>query len=211
MSAQSVDSGSATKVDDPILFIQEEANKWSQSHIKDQYLAYGITANHEWDNGTLQIPIADPDTTSGNVNSEIVRVASTFGTKVIQWEVTRIGAIPELPNPFINDKNLVLKNYKIITQSPMLHTDGITHTYKIFGIYEYYMLKPPKPSSDIQMSAPPFDTTTLGENTLSDNNFFENIIGLRVEPESDLQPISEPPPEPPPPPAKKKSPGHLFN
>jgi hypothetical protein len=89
--------------------------------------------------GKLQVPVAGPE----GSESRIVRVAATYGKKIMQWTATREGAMPIIPDPTPSDgRNEELADISINPTCPRLLASGGLH-YVASGQYVFLLRKPP--------------------------------------------------------------------
>lgn len=94
----------------------------------------------------FQLPVArPPSSSSGSQTSSsdstpkttFVQTAAPTSTLVVNFDVECVGAMPSVPDPRLNDPNLVLLDQDLVISSPVVNVDGATPTYAVIGQYVY--------------------------------------------------------------------------
>jgi hypothetical protein len=148
---------------------------WTAEHQQHPYTQYIIKVDYLWDNGVLQLPMAEP--AEGTlVECEVVHHCAPYGKKVVSWTATRAGVKPILPDPTPQDDNEELEGFVVSPLSSVLQADGVTKMYKVTGVYTYILKTPVPPSSGFQFAAVPFDQTPKASNRYESSDFSTNLI-----------------------------------
>jgi hypothetical protein len=130
------------------------ATSYEQSPIKSSWV------NTQ---GIVQIPVASTvassspggggqQSTPSCVNIQLFQPTTK---KVVEWSQTRLGAVPELPDPAILSNSPYSNNYTLLsntvsTNSIEVMADASTMVYRASGVYSYSLLTPPAPGSGMQ-------------------------------------------------------------
>jgi hypothetical protein len=96
--------------------------------------------------------------------------------KMVTWTAERLGSMPDLPNPNVNDTNLVLMDTIIDPAAPELLQDGESHIFRVSGQYTYGMKKAQGSGDQLAMGTVPFTDIPYQENLILPANFVHGII-----------------------------------
>jgi hypothetical protein len=151
--------------------------------------------------GIIQIPIASNIQNSspggspggGNPGSQNqspscvnIQLFQPTSKKIVEWSQTRLGAVPEVPDPVvpsIYSNNYTLLSNTVSTNSIEVMADASSVVYRASGVYSYSLLNPLSPGSSMQSGQymdfpiPPWINATPSQFTqLQPGDFESNII-----------------------------------
>src|SRR5262245_46928475 len=101
--------------------------------LESPYTEYQVQTTYENDEGILQMPVAGPDPTP----AVIIRTHAPCTRKIVRWVAERQGGMPTLPDPEPPTTTQFLKRSLIARASKKLNADGITHRWRVEGMFEY--------------------------------------------------------------------------
>lgn len=112
--------------------------------FKYPYNYYTLSHRYNQPQGVLQLPFASND---DQVTAAILKVHSGIAEKIIEFEGTRDGRPPVIPEPLeeftdANGVRQVLIDFTVITRAPELTSDGHTHRHGIAGKIIYALERP---------------------------------------------------------------------
>lgn len=124
---------------------EDVANQYTDDHSRKQYYTrWAFAVHYFWDEGLMQIPVAEAPPPGGGtrIACEIVREKAPCGSLALVWVAERNGEAPDVPHPESNNQNLVLSKYSITPEAPILDPAGNVRLYKVSGRYEYFLKQP---------------------------------------------------------------------
>jgi hypothetical protein len=154
-----------------------------------RYMVFGCTVAYDYDEGLLQIPVADSPTIAGYTPSQsgqqptsdvrtpsvIVRTHAPKSDKVVRYYARRLGAWPLLPGPDYSDSNLILLRSRTIPEVPILDDSGGLYIYATTVEHHYALVRPVTAQDGFAVGAAPFANATKSQNTLPPAQF---VTGL---------------------------------
>lgn len=114
------------------------------------YLLYKVKTTYVWNEGRLQLPVAQTPggsylgTPSDRPSAKIVRAAAPHGIKIVRIAARRINAMPILPNPRVSmaEGNEPLLSAVVETHSPDINADMKTRVFTVLAEYRYLVIQP---------------------------------------------------------------------
>ncbi len=96
----------------------------------------------------------------------------------VRFEAERIGAPPLLPDPEVNDPNLVLAHDKLTPMTVGVAPDGFTAVYRIGGEYIYFAKNARKAAATVAFGVTPFTSFNYDDAAaqFDPSNFVHGII-----------------------------------
>jgi hypothetical protein len=155
------------------------------------YMDYKTKSHNKLDSGVIQVPMATgvnnapgqgPVGNGGGVTPTSVHIQlfQPFGQKEVKFSITRIGAIPETPDPTVPDSqsnNMDLLNQDVATMAVETMPDGVTLIFRVSGCYDYSYLQAPASTDPIQFDIPPCIMIAPSDTTqIQDEDYEDNII-----------------------------------
>ena len=116
--------------------------------------------------GVQQIPVAG----STGTPAQFAQWSAPTSCKEILFIVTRIGGIPDLPEPEPTDPNEVLLDVQLTPCMPTILPSG-QQVYHVMGRYRYGLTLPVSKESGYKMGALPFASFSKSANTITQANF----------------------------------------
>lgn len=104
------------------------------------YTRYEIVTRVEGDTGIDGDPLAKP---KGQGETAFYREHGGFAMLSVAWLAERLGDVPILPHPILEDELYVLKTYEIAPEAPVPNSDGKSLNWRVRGVYRYILQRPP--------------------------------------------------------------------
>jgi len=104
-----------------------------------------VRCRYEKDRHTYMLGLTSPNGFNGN-SVAFVQLASPTLLFIVDWTACKMGAVPEIPDPTINDTNWVLLDDHWEPTAPGVPGNNITGIYRISGCYVYGHLNPQDPT-----------------------------------------------------------------
>lgn len=127
------------------------------------YLKYDVSVCYRTNYGNLQNPIAGDD----EAGADLVKVTAPYTRKIVEYDIVRQGAKPEIPLPEADTDQQVLHESDVIPCANGRLPNGVP-VYRRMGNYVYFLAQPILPGEEVPVAAPANYTTTLedAENVL---------------------------------------------
>lgn len=150
--------------------------QFTPEHIQTPYGVYSITIKYQNDQGKRMMPIGKLPT-SATKSIAIVSLFSPCCKKFVEWQASREGDYPLVPNAFDPDPNLTLLANDYWFIDPKRMADGFTLNYGMGGIYIYAVNNPVQQGGGFALAFPPYQVNT-GER-MPEANFVDTIINTQ--------------------------------
>lgn len=166
------------------------------------YTKYEVFSHYITSKGIITIPKTITCSTDQNnpnyqpdcnpVSCVNIQLFQPVTMKVVEFSIERIGAVPEVPNPAVNQTykngqinpyygNYTLKSSTISTIGNELMADGFTQVYRITGVFNYSCINPLNDNAKVPFDLPPWVGVLPSIATqVSPNNYEDGIINLPV-------------------------------
>lgn len=144
---------------------------FTDAHKQSPYTSYNMVTKYIWDEGLVQMPVAEKSSDGQPPACEIVRAEGACGRKEVRFTATRKGYHPNVPSPVTTDPNEVFAFADVGAVVPGLEASGEA-TYSVSGLYIYFLKKPWWVAGQgIPLGATPYDTTPAGNNVMPAGSF----------------------------------------
>lgn len=134
------------------------------------YVMFDVNTTYYTLGGVQQIPVAGDDGTE----AVFAKWAAPCSRKVVTFAISRIGAIPDVPDYVSADPNDVLLDVQFQPGLPGMMPDG-KQVFTIMGMYLYGLKKPIRKTDGYKMGANPFLGVSKAANVAGEGifkNFF---------------------------------------
>lgn len=149
---------------------------FSSEHYQVPYGTYAIRTRYIYRSGKIQVPVAGPaPADSSEETSRVLRLHKPVIQKVVEYEATRSGLPPLVPNPETSNPNEELLEADIDVLAPPLGTGG-ERNYKISGLYTYALKKPVWVQDGLGMGTLPYTSFAKEANILGPQYFVNGLI-----------------------------------
>jgi hypothetical protein len=149
----------------------------SNNQLANPYTQYDFVNRYEYDPGMLPMPLSG--STSGPVpqaTTLLVQVRRPQTRRIAEFEIVRIGDVPEVPKPLPQNANEVLLEAVVTPIAPVIQPDGNRLLYRVKGRYVFAVLQPVTPGTDpIRMGKTMADIVPSDSNLLSAGNFTTEV------------------------------------
>lgn len=131
----------------PMGYIPESSDDyWSDAHKQAVYTYARVSTRYVTNQCRVQLPIAS-STDTPDLTCNVFRLALPQCRRVLEIDLERVGAWPNIPPPedYYEDgalKGRLLRNW-IEPHPPSLAADGISYVYRITAYYLYALSRPP--------------------------------------------------------------------
>lgn len=116
------------------------------------------------------------DSPSWSWPSSIINLGSPTGVLKVEFMAECVGAPPLLPSITSTDPNLVLSNYRLVSEAPEVWVDGSTALYTVYGYYEYLMRSVPQKSDSLAMGVLPWTTISFTDSLIKPDSFAQGVF-----------------------------------
>lgn len=117
-----------------------------------------------------------PDTAASNrPAAKIIQVGAPTGEKIVRFEIARLGAQPEIPDPTPRNENEVLAFSRVQISAPQPSADGNDFVWSAVGVYVYHLSQPYWASDGYVGGSTPVDNTTLQQNWYSSGQYADDL------------------------------------
>lgn len=149
----------------------------SDSHQQSPYTEYQINSRFVNQSGVIVVPSAGPDGTP----PAVIKMHAAKQYRIVTWTATRVGVMPELPNPILTGSNDLLISMDVDPQAPKPYQVSNFYLYRVSGTYVYEILKPLVIGTDpIPSAVLPASTALTTQANLSNFNFKQGVIAPTV-------------------------------
>ena len=139
------------------------------------YADYYIRSYYNEDRNIEQLPTAAPQGNGVGISS-IVQIADPIKNLIVEWEVISAGDKPDMPEPIIQDNNIILLKRSINPRHMTILGDGVSTGHRVAGRYEYALIDQTK--EVILAPLLPWIKADQREATLFNNSdFVHGLIG----------------------------------
>ena len=118
--------------------INDYQNRYSNEQTASPYTTYKFKSVVKTSVNGLALPVA----TSSTNSVTFIEVAKPSSVLVVDWTVERFGDKPKLPQPIINNPDIVLLNWDVEVDSLETNPGGNVKKYSVAGKYVYGTRKP---------------------------------------------------------------------
>jgi len=178
---EEVDKGEEdSKPEEPIYETPSELpDQGSDELVKDDdgniYTYAAVDSTYVVETGRLQVPVGDTD--ANNPSAYHPRIHQPTAVRILDVEVERVGAAPQLPNPLdkVTDANGIdgyLIRYNMTQQAPDVGVDSKVLIFRATVRLEYGLERAPRPDELFEMGAVPHLTLDAIDNLFNGNEDF---------------------------------------
>src|SRR5262245_24529962 len=143
----------------PLPFPTIDNGVFTSEHLRGRYEGFQSATTYRHNSGKVGVPLACPDPQGATVR--VVQMHQPVTFRVYEWVAVRRREKPVLPDPLaFAHPGEVLKDATVTPEPPQLAEDGVTHIYRVTGVYVYIQTRPVVPGKDtLQPGGTPFDRT----------------------------------------------------